>query len=396
MSPRRPPVAPRVPGHLGHLVAVMALISVAAQPLPNVPRQRITVRTAGTPRVVEGEVIVEAADGGLLLRLPDDRYELLDAAAIESRTVTTAPAADDSPRRLGQRVLAELPAGFDLHLTRHYVVCFDTSREYARWCAALFERLHEAFGNFWSRAGLEIVDPPRPLVVVIFSDRQAYEAHAAGELGRASDRVVGYYNMLSNRVTTFDLTGRDGVSPPAGRPAGTTGLEILSSPAAAGLVSTLVHEATHQVAFNRGMHRRLAPVPLWVSEGIAAYFETPDLAHVRGWSGIGAVNRGRLERFLAAHRPGDIAALVADDGRFRHADTGLDAYATAWALTWHLVETRRTAFVAYLRTLAAKPPLAADSPDIRLREFEAAFGADPAALEQPVARTMARLATHGR
>jgi len=272
------------------------------------------------------------------------------------------------------------------------VICFDTSRDYARWCAALFERLHDAFGNFWTRAGLEVADPPRPLVVVIFADRAVYEAHAARDLGAAADRVVGYYNLLSNRVTTFDLTGTDGLQRSSGTRGGPAA-QIMASPAAAGLVSTLVHEATHQMAFNCGMHRRLAPVPLWLTEGIATYFETPELDSDRGWRGIGAINRSRLDKFLATHRPGDVAALVAADDRFRSADAPLDAYAVAWALTRHLIDTRKRAFVEYVRLQAAKQPLADESPAARVREFEAVFGASPSEVEADVVKAMARLAS---
>jgi hypothetical protein len=359
-----------------------------------VVRERIEVRSAGGgSRTLDAAVLVEAVDGGLLVELADERYEVLQPQSIALREPLPGDPPVETPRELGQRILAELPAGFNVHVTKHYVVCFDTSRDYAKWCAALFERLHEAFGNFWTRAGLEIVDPPRPLVVVIFADRAAYEAHAARDLGAAADRVVGFYNMLSNRVTTFDLTGTDGVPRTGDRPPGGAALEILASPAAAGLVSTLVHEATHQMAFNCGMHRRLAPVPLWVSEGIATYFETPDLENTRGWQGIGKVNRPRLDGFLASHRPGDIASIVASDDRFRAAEGAVDAYATAWALTRHLVETRKQQFINYLRTQAAKQPLAEDSPAQRLADFEKAFGASPAAIEGEVVKAMARLAS---
>jgi hypothetical protein len=379
----------------------VACIAATAEPRPvqqptvaaRAARERIAVHSAGGTRTLDATVLVEAADGGMLVELADERYELLQPESIVAREPLTDSPTEETPRELGQRILAELPAGFDVHVTKHYVICFNTSRDYARWSGALFERLHEAFGNFWSRAGLDIDDPPRPLVIVIFADRGSYEAHAARDLGAATDRVVGFYNMLSNRVTTFDLTGTDGVPRPGGRPMGGAALEILSSPAAVGLVSTLVHEATHQMAFNCGMHRRLAPVPLWVSEGIATYFETPDLENARGWRGIGTVNRPRLDHFLAAHRAGDVAALVAADDRFRGADGALDAYATAWALTRHLVETRKPQFVAYLRTQAAKQPLAEDSPAQRLRDFEDAFGASPAAIEDEVVKAMARLAS---
>ena len=145
--------------------------------------------------------------------------------------------------------------------------------------------------------------------------------------------------------------------------------------------------------FSTGMHRRLAPVPLWLSEGIATYFETPELDSDRGWRGIGAINRPRLDRFLATHRRGDVAALVASDDRFRSADAPLDAYAAAWALTRHLVETLKREFIDYLRSQAAKQPLANDTPEARRRDFEAAFGATPEAIEADVVKAMARLAS---
>ena len=353
-------------------------------------RARLELRVGGTTSTVDAAIVVEAADGGMLLEFDDQRYRLVPPGGVAARRAAPPRAAAESPRAFGQRVLAELPAGFSLLTTRHYVVCFDTSRDYAQWCAALFERLHETFGNFWSQAGLEIVDPPRPLVVVIFADRAAYERHAAGDLGAAADRVVGYYNLMSNRVTTFDLTGTDGLAAGATRPGGAAA-EIMASPAAAGLVSTLVHEATHQMAFNCGMHRRLAPVPLWVSEGIATYFETPDLAADRGWRGVGAPNRSRLDQFLAGYREGDIAAIVAADDRFRDADRPLDAYAAAWALTRHLTESKKAAFIAYLRDQAAKQPLAEESAADRTRAFEAAFGGSVAALEKDVVASAARL-----
>ena len=349
---------------------------------------RLSVRGDEGQRFIGGAVVTEAADGGLLVELPEQRYEVVQPESILSREDLPAPPAE-SARDLGLRVLAELPPGFELHVTRHYVVCFDTSRDYARWCAALFERLHEAFLNTWRRAGLEIAAPDRPLVLVIFAERSRYEALATREVGPAAPGIVGYYSLVTNRVTTFDLTGAAGLRG-ATRPGRPPGPEILARPESAGLVSTLVHEATHQLAFNAGLHRRLAPIPLWVSEGIATYFETPDLESSRGWRGLGTVNRNRLERFRAGHRPGDLEPLLRGDEPFRRAEQALDAYATAWALTAFLLETRKPQFVDYLRTLAAKPPLADDSPALRLREFSDAFGA-PAEVEEALLRHFARL-----
>lgn len=355
--------------------------------------ERVEIRSPDD-LVTRGEVVVEAADGGLLIEHDDGRYELVQPDRIASRSA--APTVDpEPPEQLGRRILARLPPGFELLVTKHYLICYATSRDYARWCGSVFERLHDAFGNYWRRAGLEVEDPRRPLVVVIFGDRRAYEAHAAHTLGDAAGRVAGYYDMLTNRITTYDLTGSEALASAGGGGAGGTGLAVLASPAAAGLVATLVHEATHQLAFNGGLHRRLAPVPLWVSEGLATYFETPDLRHARGWNGIGEVNMPRLERFLQGHRPGTLAALVRDDAQLRTPETALDGYATAWAVTHHLLESRRDDYLAYLRLLAAKRPLDDDSPEARFRDFRDAFG-DPAEVERQAFKAAARLATQRR
>jgi len=261
---------------------------------------------------------------------------------------------------------------------------FPSSRAYAQWCGALFEKLHDAFINYWRKAGVEVETPRRPLVIVIFSDRERYEAHAARDLGAAADRVVGYYNLLTNRVTTFDLTGSDQLARRPATSAGRAGLEILASPEAAGLVSTLVHEASHQMAFNCRMHRRLAPVPVWLSEGVATFFETPDPGG-RGWKRIGGVNRPRLDTFLTSYRPGVLDEIVRGDEPFRATEGAIDAYARAWALTAFLAQTRKAALVDYITAIGAKPPLAPDGPEERLQDFVAAFGVEPHELEQPPA-----------
>jgi hypothetical protein len=381
----------RVFSSLTGLIGSAAVACTVSAAEPAGERVRVDLRSSAGAATTTGTVVVEAADGSLLLAGDDQRWQIVSPDRIASRR--PAPAADqpESPRDLGRRILGELPPGFDLLVTKHYVICFDTSRSYAQWAASVFERLHEAFSNFWEQAGLEVTRPEQPLIVVIFADRRRYEAHAAGDLGAATDRVVGYYNILSNRVTTYDLTGSDALVATAGRTAGRAGVEILARPEAAGLVSTLVHEATHQMAFNGGLHQRLAPVPVWVCEGIAAYFETPDVTSDRGWKSIGTVNVPRRQRFLATMPVGWIEPLLVGDEQFRRPETALDAYARAWALTAFLVQTKKQAFVRYLGTLAAKQPLADDSDEVRRAEFAAAFGPPGPAFEQAVAAFVARL-----
>lgn len=382
-----------MPSHPAGLVAWLLVAAVAAgeppEAAPTPAWERVRVRDGATIRSVDGAVVIEAADGGVVLEQADQRYEVLQPDVIASREPLPPPP-KESPRELGLRVAAELPAGFDVHVTRHYVICFNTSRDYAKWAGALFERLHAVFVTAWGRAGLEVVVPDRPLIVVIFADRRDYEACVTREVGIGADRVSGYYSFLTNRVTTYDLTAADGMAPPPGRGAVRLGAEILARPEAEGLVSTLVHEATHQMAFNSGMHRRLAPVPLWVAEGVAVYFETPDLRSQSGWRGLGSINKPRLRRFRQSYDAGDLERVVGDDGGFRDADMAAESYATAWALTWFLLETRQDAFVKYMAMLGAKRPFTEYGRAERLADFTAFFGS-PANLEPALLRHMDRV-----
>ncbi len=353
---------------------------------------RVTFRQpigeAAQEQISEGQVLVEALDGGLLVEEHDGQLRLIEAGWRER--VERMP--DPEPltaAEVGRGVLAELPEGFQVFTTRHYCVCFDTSPEYARWVAAVFERLREAFLNYYRRDRLELTAPNRPLVVVIFADRQRYLQHVQPTLGTSSPNVMGYYNLMSNRVTTYDMTGSDAVRDRLGGRQSVV-QAIAASPAASALAATLVHEATHQLAFNTGLHQRLAPIPVWLSEGVAMYFETPDLKAERGWRGIGMVNQQRLTHWRKAHRRDLLARVIVDDQVFRDPETALDAYAEAWGLAFFLLKTRRAESADYLRRLAARGPLSDDSPEQRLADFEAAFGETVEAMEPELVRFLAR------
>ena len=99
------------------------------------------------------------------------------------------------------------------------------------------------------------------------------------------------------------------------------------------MVSTVIHEATHQITFNCGLQQRFADIPLWLCEGLAEYFETPDLSFGKGWRTIGEINRPRLSQFqeyLLRRPPDSLNTLLVNDKRFRNPNEALDAYAEAW------------------------------------------------------------------
>ncbi len=348
----------------------------------------VSLTRDGRPIHISGTVLVEAQDGGLLVL---DAARVLWAVTpdeLEVHETDPRPFVSYDKQQMAQHLLAEMPQGFRVHTTAHYVICYNTTTVYAEWCGALFERLYLAFFNYWRKRGFELTDPEWPLVALVFDGKPAYLAYAESELGAAPSSTIGYYHPRTNRVTMYDLTGVDGAL--AGRVGSAAQVNlILSRPQAERTVATIIHEATHQLAFNCGLQSRYADIPLWISEGVAIYFETPDLRSKRGWRGIGGVNQVRLAEFrrYLPTRPADsLQTLVAGPERFRSARTLPGAYAEAWALNYFLIRKYPRQHLKYMQLLSQKRPLFFDEPQQRLAEFQEAFGDDLQQLDQEFLR----------
>jgi len=373
----------------------LSLAVAALAPLPAFALDHVDLRREGQPLTISGRVLVTAEDGGLLLLAADGRlWSVLPQELVAERKDDTAfaPLAREP---LAQALLKELPAGFESYQTTHYLICYNTSREYAKWCGSLFEQLYRGFTGFWSRKGLKLSEPEFPLVAIVFRDRDSYVAHARGEVGKTADSIIGYYSLQSNRMTMYDLTGVEALAAGGQRRGNAAQINaLLAQPQAEPLVATIIHEATHQIAFNSGLQTRFADIPLWVSEGIAVYFETPDLTNAKGWKEIGAVNRPRLDRFreYLTRRPADsLSTLISDDTRLRDGAAALDAYAEAWALNYYLIRNHSKEYIAYLKMLREKRQLLWDDPSERKKEFQAAFGNDLSRLDADFLRQMQRV-----
>jgi hypothetical protein len=342
---------------------------------------------------LDGQVIVDGSDG-VLLMTADGAYHRVMNPKIRSRTRDSTELVMLNAEQLGQQLLTELPPGFQVHQSKNYVVCYNTTRVYAEWTSSLLERLQKAFIAHWKKRGCTVDPPATPLVVIVFGDRASYAEWARPELGPAVNNVIGYYNLDTNRITMYDLTGmqaekREG----AARGSLHDISELLSTPEAEPLVATIVHEATHQISFNCGLQVRLVDNPLWMSEGLAMYFETPDLSSSRSWSGIG-VNYSRWDLFLDnldANRVQPLARLVGDDELFRQPDTAVDCYAQAWAWNYFLIKWHPKEYAAYVKAIKDQPVMSQPNEKRRLADFRKYFGADFDALEDDFFRKMRRI-----
>jgi hypothetical protein len=196
--------------------------------------------------------------------------------------------------------------------------------------------------------------------------------------------VLGYYSYKSNRIAMYDLTAGQRLNAAA----------LSKYMRTERTVATVIHEATHQLAFNSGLHKRFADIPLWLSEGLAIYFETPDLTSRKGWRTIGKVNQVRLRQFVAYAkvRPVDsLNTLVATDDRFQKLGEARNAYAESWAFCYFLIKHHSDEFAEYLKILQAKEPLIDDNEEARLSDFVEAFGKPPQEMNRDFMRRIGKL-----
>lgn len=349
----------------------------------------------GIESQVHGIVIARTSDGGLFVQAPDGTLLGITADELVRETTDEVPFEPLARSELAKRLLTELPPHFEVYTTQNYLICHNTSKAYAQWCGALFEQLYRAFTNYWSRKGFDLKKPEFPLVAIVFADKQSYTAHAHKEVGEGAASIIGYYSFQTNRMTMYDLTGVEALRQPGERRSTAAQInQMLARPEAERTVATIVHEATHQLAFNCGLGTRYADIPLWVSEGVAIYFETPDLGSSTGWRNIGAVNRFQLAAFrqYAQRRPpGSLKSLLSSDSRLQNSRDAADGYAEAWALNYFLIRQRPKQYVEYFKLLSQKPPLVRDDAAKRLAEFTQFFGDDLDQLDTEFMRYMAKV-----
>lgn len=377
------------------LFLLLCLLAFPAISRTAVALEHVLVNLNGQERKLSGEVVAEDSVGSMLLETDEGAIWQLMADTILKRTSDDEPLVPLDKQQLGQRLLEEMGPGFRLHESKHYVVVFNTTDKYAKWCSSLLERLQKGFLAFWKKRGCKVRAPKRPLAVLIFNNKASYINYAKAELGASAGNAIGYYSFQTNRIAMYDLTGSQALRREVTNRGSMKDISaLLQKPKALPLVATIIHEATHQIAFNCGLQKRYVDNPIWLSEGMAAYFETPDLSSNRSWSGTDKVNYDRWNRFrknVRAGKAANLKTLIATDDRLRNPRTAVDGYAEAWAWNYFLIKWHSKQYVKYLKMLADKPLLTPADPATRISEFKEHFGEDLNALEQEFVRRMSKI-----
>jgi hypothetical protein len=335
------------------LVAITTLSSFCAAQTASAAEFMFRARVDG--KMLEGKPLSWSATNMLLLGRDGQLYEFNPKQAKEGQK-TSPRFFGYSPSEMKAWLQKEFGKQFDVTETRHYLVVHPHG-ERDKW-ANRFEDLYKRFEHYFRVRGFKLEEPPYPLVAVVFRNEADFRAHAEASGTDIPSTWVGYYAHNSNRIFLFDSTR--------------SGSTDWSSNA-----GTIIHEATHQTAYNTGIHRRFSGTPTWVGEGLATMFEARGV-----WSAqydhtqADRINRGRLLEFkdLVANRwqPGTVINLVSSDRMFKSDEAG--AYALAWALSFYLCETQPRLYCQYLAKTAQQPMFGEYSTAERVADFEDIFG----------------------
>jgi hypothetical protein len=323
-------------------------------------------------QMLEGKPLVWSRSEMLLLGRDGQLYDF-DPRKAQHAEKTSPRFFGLSSLEMKQQLQDEFGKEFDVTTTRHYVVVHPRG-ERDQW-ADRFEELYRSFEHYFRVRGFTQREPQFPLVAVVYRNQAEYSRAAAAGGATVSPNMLGHYDPKTNRVSLYDLTS--------------TGNGDWSRNA-----TTIIHEATHQTAYNVGIHTRFAETPKWVVEGLATMFEARGVWDSRAYpSQADRINRERLDDFhqyaAPRHEPGRMAQMITSDDLFR--TDPRSAYAEAWALSFYLCETRPQLYAKYLAKTADRVMFTPYSADERLADFEDVFGSDLKMLEVKFLRYMEEL-----
>lgn len=337
------------------------------------------------PTVIEGRVLVAPPDGVLV---EDRRSTLwtLKNEQIKSREKTETPFALLPAEEHGRLLVRELGADFRVQMSDHYLIVSNTSPAYAEWCNGMLERFYAGFFAYWMKhLNMELPEPDSKLLVILLRDQMQFKQFYEKDVGQKTQSSFGYYSIRRNRSVLYDFSGLDEDD---AKSSGDVRRALRKVPFN---VATMVHEATHQLCFNTGLHTRYADNPVWLMEGLAMYFEAPYFNSSK-WNTIGKLTDWRKDAtkaYMDSISAGTLASLTLSDDRFRQAETTRDAYTESWALTLYLMKNRENELARYLKSISEKSPLVWDKPEQRLRLLQETIGS-PNELAKPVSAYLNR------
>lgn len=337
----------------------------------------------------EGRIVLEAQEEGIVFEARDGQLYVISTGNIIARRQDDIPFEPYTKTEMIGRLEKEFPKseGYQyLDMFDPFIVIYTTSRPFANWQGRLMEKLYTQYVSFWKRHGVELTQPEFPMVAIVLSNEGHFRQYASQEGILLSARQCAFYHRLTNRIVLYDMSGLSALQEQNGRPVTPADIERFVKHRNSHFhITTVIHEATHQVGFNTGMHSRYMLEPLWIREGLAVFHEVPDQRNSLGWTTGPHVNLPRLEqlrKFLEKpQQQSPIQNMIQDDELLKNEKTAPDNYALAWGVVYYLEKKRPKELAEYLKLFQKKDFESDDidevqMKDIRMKDFESCFGCD--------------------
>ena len=332
-------------------------------------------------------VVAEADDGTLLVKRANGKVDLVMPGDLVARTQLASTFRLLDGDELATDLIHQTGIGFQITQTDHYVICSNSSEEYAKFCGRLLELVFDRFeALFRDHPSYRACEAKLP--VIVFSRGEQFQEFAQRQHPDVDfTDVPGYYSVRDNQIMLQDLSGDPRIASQSA-----IRQVLVKHPRQ---MATVVHEAVHQLAFNLGLQERMADNPLWLSEGLALYFETGSRRSTLLWSRPGVVSPVHQPAFVQLasddRLPIPVRELIQSDAFFQDPASMRTSYAESWALTTFLISKERTGFDRLVQQVSEREALVKVSAETKLREFETAIGKSADEIESEMIRYIRRL-----
>lgn len=320
----------------------------------------------GKPLATDGKKLAVVRWDGRLTTFPaNDKAAKISVYSKGFEPYSTAELKSRLKKHFGKR--------YAISTTDHFVVIHpNNGGNGQKYWANPFEQHYTRLRNYFEAHGFKTSEPEFPMIAIVLRSRSEFDRRLDAE-GDYNRNIVGYYNQISNRITTYDPT-RESLKVQRENPDYNW---LYSS-------STIVHETAHQVAYNCGIHNRFTSVPKWTSEGLAMLCEARGIYNYKKFPDIQSrINRVRLKTLRKlinqGKTRGKLLELIQHDRMFETDPES--AYAIAWGISFYLNETRQSDYVSYLERDARRGSFRAHNKLDRVGFFIDHFGKDIDALE---------------
>src|SRR5262249_7322022 len=219
--------------------------------------------------------------------------------------------------------------------SKHFMLIGDAREKEIRNAGMRLEQFREAFSQIFSQIfSPSVIDSSVPITVIVFNNDSAYMPFKPLHQGKPAD-VSGHFQSNGDVAFIALAAGRNGANPYA----------------------VIFHEYVHALTSGSALP---APLPTWLSEGLAEYFSSFEVT--------GGGKKGRLGAAIASHarllreRPLiPLETLLAVDQTspfYVETDKKSLFYAESWALTHYLLRPggRRSQFRQFINALAQGKP----------------------------------------